>query len=72
MFQATKTEDRKKEHEKIIFTKKGNMKFYACLWDCGMYSIERITKAIGMTVATFETLEDLEKYANGNGYKIII
>jgi hypothetical protein len=34
-----------------------------------MYAIERITKSVGMTLATFETLEDLEKYATENGYK---
>ena len=45
------------------------MKFYACLYDCGKYTIDRITKGFGEIVATFETLQDLEKYADENGYK---
>lgn len=57
------------KYEKIIFIKKGRMKFYACLYDCGMYTIDRITKGFGGIVTTFETLEELEKYAAENGYK---
>lgn len=53
--------------KKLFLLKKGNVKFYACFYDCGMYAIERITKSIGMTLATFETLEDLEKYTDENG-----
>ncbi len=55
--------------KKLFLLKKGNVKFYACFYDCGMYAIERIIKSIGMTLATFETLEGLEKYADENGYK---
>ena len=55
--------------KKIYALKKGRMKFYACLYDCGMYTIDRITKGFGGTVASFETLEDLEQYAKENGYK---
>lgn len=57
--------------EKLFLFKKGNMKFYACFYNCGMYAIERITKSVGMTLETFQTLEDLERYANRNGYKKI-
>ena len=46
--------------KKLFLLKKGNVKFYACFYNCGMYAIERITKSVGMTLATFETLEDLE------------
>lgn len=52
--------------EKLFLLKKGNMKFYACFYDCVMYAIERMTKNVGMT---FETLQDLEKYAFENGYR---
>lgn len=45
------------------------MKFYACLYDCGMYTIDRIANGFGGIVATFETLQNLEKYAAKNGYK---
>lgn len=45
------------------------MNFYACLYDCGMYTIDRIVKGFGGTVETFETLDELEKYAAENGYK---
>lgn len=55
---------------KIFTLKKGRLLFYACAWDFGMYSIERITKSFGGTVATFETLEELKKYAKENNYKI--
>lgn len=55
--------------EKLFLLKKGNMKFYACFYDCGMYAIERITKNLGMTLVTFQTLQDLEKYAFENGYR---
>lgn len=55
--------------EKLFLLKKGNMNFFACRYDCGMYAIERITKSVGMTIATFETLQDLEKYAIENVYK---
>ena len=54
--------------KKLYLLKKGNMKFYACLYDCGMYTIDRITKGFGGIVATFQTLEDLKKYAVENGY----
>ena len=33
------------------------MNFYACLYGCGMYTIDRITKGFGGIVTTFETLE---------------
>ena len=55
--------------KKLFLLKKGNMKFYACLYDCGMYTIDRIAKGFGGIVATFETLQGLEKYAAENGYK---
>lgn len=55
--------------KKLFLLKKGNMKFYACFYNCEMYAIERITKSVGMTLATFESLQDLEKYAAENGYK---
>jgi hypothetical protein len=55
--------------KKLFLLKKGNMIFYACLWDFGGYSIERITKAVGFTVKFFDTLENLKKYASKNGYK---
>lgn len=54
--------------KKLFLLKKRNMKFYACLYDCGLYTIDRITRGFGGTVATFQTLEDLEKYAAENGY----
>ena len=43
--------------KKLFLLKKGNMIFYACLWDFGRYSIERITKAVGFTVKFFDTLD---------------
>ena len=55
---------------KLFTLKNGRLVFYACIWDCGMDSIERITKSFGGTVATFETLEELKKYAKENNYKI--
>ena len=55
---------------KLFTLKNGRLVFYACAWDCGMYSIERITKSFGGTVATFETLEELKKYAKDNNYKL--
>lgn len=55
--------------KKLFLLKKGNMKFYAFFYDCGMYAIERISKSVGMTLATFQTLQDLEKYASENGYR---
>ena len=55
---------------KLFTLKNGRLVFYACVWDCGMYSIERITKSFGGTVATFETVEELKKYAKENNYKI--
>ena len=36
---------------KLFALKNGRLLFYACVWDCGMYSIERITKSFGGTVA---------------------
>lgn len=55
--------------KKLFLLKKGNMKFYACLYDCGMYTIDRISKGFSGIVATFESLEELENYAATNGYK---
>ena len=49
--------------------KNGNRKFYVCKWNSGLYSIERITKGFGGTVIVKETLEEIEKYADENGYK---
>ena len=45
---------------KLFLLKKGRINFYACLYDCGMYTIDRITKGFGGIVTTFETLEELE------------
>lgn len=55
---------------KLFELKKGRLKFYACHYDCGMYTIDRITKGFGGTVATFETLDEPEKHIHENGYKI--
>lgn len=55
--------------KKLFLLKKGNMRFYACLYDCGMYTIDRIANGFGGIVATFQTLQNLEKYATKNGYK---
>ena len=57
--------------EKLFLLKKGNMIFFACRYDCGMYTIERNNKCFCGIVATFQTLEDLERYAKQNGYKRI-
>lgn len=57
--------------EKLFLLKKGNINFFACRYDCGMYTIERNNKYFGGIVATFQTLEDLERYAKQNGYKRI-
>lgn len=54
---------------KLFLLKKGRINFYACQYDCGMYTIDRITKGFGGIVTTFETLEELEKYTAENGYK---
>lgn len=51
--------------------KKGNRKFYICKWECGLYSIERITKGFGGSVIFKETIEEIERYAKENGYKKI-
>ena len=42
--------------------KKGNRKFYICKWECGLYSIERITKGFGGSVIFKETIEEIERY----------
>lgn len=55
--------------KKLYLLKKGNMKFYACLYDFGMYAIDRITKSVGYTVEVFASLEELELYAKENGYR---
>lgn len=55
--------------EKLYMVKKGNMKFYVCKWDCGLYSIDRITKGFGGSVIFKDTLEEIERYAEENGYK---
>ena len=57
--------------EKLYMIKKGNRKFYICKWDCGLYSIERITKGFGCSVIFKETIEEIERYAKENGYKKI-
>lgn len=54
---------------KLYMVKKGNVKFYVCKWDCGMYSIDRITKGFGGSVCFFGTLEEVKRYAKENGYK---
>lgn len=51
--------------------KKGNKIFYACKYDCGLFTIDRITSGFGGSVACFESLEDLQAYALENGYKSI-
>ena len=59
-----------REHmKKLYMVKKGNRKFYICKWDSGLYSIERITKGFGGSVIFKDTLEEIEKYAEENGYK---
>lgn len=55
--------------KKLFLLKNGNMKFYACLYNCGLYTIDRISKGFGGTVAAFDTLEELEEYAKLNNYK---
>lgn len=54
---------------KLYMIKKGNMKFYVCKYDYGMYSIDRIAKGFGGSVCFFDTLEEVEQYAKENGYK---
>lgn len=54
---------------KLYMIKKGNSKFYACKYDCGMYTIDKITKSAGYTLKTFESLAELESWASKNGYK---
>lgn len=54
---------------KLYCLKKGNRKFYVCKWDCGMYSIDRITKGFGGSVIFKNTLREIEEYAKANGYK---
>ena len=51
--------------------KKGNKIFYACKYDCGLFTIDRIAKGFGGSVACFESLAELQEYAEANGYKII-
>lgn len=48
------------------------MNFYACLYGCGMYTIDRITKGFGGIVTTFETLEELENMLLKTDIKSII
>lgn len=57
--------------EKLYQLKKGNKIFYACKYDCGLFTIDRITKGFGGSVACFDSLEDLQEYAESNGYKRI-
>ena len=57
--------------EKLYQLKKGNKIFYACKYDCGLFTIDRITKGFGGSVACFNSLEDLQSYALENGYKSI-
>lgn len=54
---------------KLYEVKKGNKKFYVCKWDCGAYSVERITKGFGGSVCFFDALKEVEQYAKENGYK---
>ena len=62
----------KKDMKKLYMVKKGNMKFYVCKWDCGLYSIDRITKGFGGSVIFKDTLEEIERYAEENGYKKVV
>lgn len=57
--------------KKLYLIKKGNKNFYVCSWDCGLYSIERITKSVGCSICFYDTLEEIEKYMNENGYKVV-
>lgn len=57
--------------EKLYKLKNGNKFFYACRYDCGLFTIDRITKGFGGSVACFNSLEDLQVYALENGYKSI-
>lgn len=54
---------------KLYMIKKGSSKFYACKYDCGMYTIDKITKSVGYTLKTFKSLSELERWASENGYK---
>lgn len=54
---------------KLYMVKKGNRKFFVCKWACGIYSIDRITKGFGGSVVFKDTFEEIEEYANANGYK---
>lgn len=54
---------------KLYMIKKGNSKFYACEYECGLYTIDKITKSVGYTLKAFNSLEDLETWASENGYK---
>lgn len=56
--------------EKLYVIRKGNMIFNVCKWDCGRYSIDRITKGFGGSVIFKDTLEEIEEYVKVNSYKI--
>lgn len=55
---------------KILYAiKKKNTRYFVCKWDCGFYSIERITKTIGVSLIFKPTLEEIEQYIKENNYK---
>lgn len=56
---------------KLYQVRKGRLLFWVCKYDCGLFTIDRITKGFGGSVACFESLEDLQEYAEVNGYKSI-
>lgn len=57
---------------KLYELKKGRSKFYVCKYDCGLYSIDRITKGFGGSLVFKETLEEIEEFAKANGYKKVV
>lgn len=54
--------------EKLYKLRKGNKFFYACKYNCGLFTIDRITKGFGGSVACFDSLEDLQAYALKNAF----
>lgn len=55
--------------KKLYMVKKRNSKFYVCEYECGLYTIDKITKSVGYTVKAFGNLKDLEAYLVTEGYK---
>lgn len=55
--------------KKLYMVKKRNSRFYVCEYECGLYTIDKITKSVGYTVKGFGNLKDLEAYLVAEGYK---